>query len=74
MGGSAPPKEIMRGDTNGDGRVNGRDLANIQMHILGIKALSGDTFTRGDTNSDGKVNGRDLANVQMHILGIKSLT
>lgn len=74
VGGSAPPKEIMRGDTNGDGRVNGRDLANIQMHILGIKALSGDTFTRGDTNSDGKVNGRDLANVQMHILGIKSLT
>lgn len=74
MGGSAPPQTIIRGDTNGDGRVNGRDLANIQMHILGIKALSGDTFTRGDTNSDGKVNGRDLANVQMHILGIKSLT
>ena len=74
VGGSAPPQVIIRGDTNGDGRVNGRDLANIQMHILGIKTLFGDTFTRGDTNSDGKVNGRDLANVQMHILGIRSLT
>lgn len=74
VGGDAPPKEFMRGDTNGDGMVNGRDLANVQMHILGIKALSGDAFTRADTNSDGKINGRDLANVQMHILGIKSLT
>ena len=74
VGGDTPPKEIMRGDTNGDGMVNGRDLANVQMHILGIKALSGDAFTRADTNSDGKINGRDLANVQMHILGIKSLT
>ena len=74
VGGDTPPKEFMRGDTNGDGMVNGRDLANVQMHILGIKALSGDAFTRADTNSDGKINGRDLANVQMHILGIKSLT
>lgn len=76
VGGSAPPQEqeFMRGDTNGDGRVNGRDLANIQMHILGIKTLSGDSFTRADTNGDGNVNGRDLANVQMHILGIKSLS
>ena len=73
VGGDTPPKEIMRGDTNGDGMVNGRDLANVQMHILGIKALSGDAFTRADTNSDGKINGRDLANVQMHILGIKTL-
>ena len=64
VGGDTPPKEFMRGDTNGDGMVNGRDLANVQMHILGIKALSGDAFTRADTNSDGKINGRDLANVQ----------
>ena len=74
VGGDAPPQKFMRGDTNGDGQVNGRDLANVQMHILGIKTLSGDTFTRADTNSDGQVNGRDLANVQMHILGIKSLS
>jgi hypothetical protein len=27
------------GDTNGDGIINGRDLANVQMHILGVKSL-----------------------------------
>ncbi len=69
-----PEPEIMCGDTNGDGIVNGRDLANVQMHILGVKMLTGDAFTGGDTNKDGIVNGRDLANVQMHILGVKSLT
>ena len=73
IGGSTPPVKTIPGDTNGDGIVNGRDLANVQMHILGIKALSGEAFTRADTNSDGKINGRDLANVQMHILGIKTL-
>lgn len=28
------------GDTNGDGVINGRDAANIQMHILDIKYLT----------------------------------
>ena len=73
--GSGTPeiKNIICGDTNGDGKINGRDLANVQMHILGIQSLSGDGFTGGDTNNDGAINGRDLANVQMHILGIKLL-
>ena len=73
-GGNPIKPDVMCGDTNGDGKINGRDLANVQMHILNIKALTGDGFTGGDTNKDGNINGRDLANVQMHILGIKLLT
>ncbi|MBQ7726306.1 MAG: hypothetical protein IJT66_04095 [Clostridia bacterium] len=71
-----PEKEevtVLRGDTNGDAKINGRDLANIQLHILGLKTLTGSGFTGGDTNNDGKINGRDLANVQLHILDIKKL-
>lgn len=64
---------VVLGDTNADGIVNGRDLANVQMHILSVQLLSGNGFTAGDTNKDGIINGRDLANVQMHILGVKSL-
>lgn len=63
----------MRGDTNSDGIINGRDLANVQMHILEVRLLTGNNFTYGDTNGDGKVNGRDLANVQMDILGVRKL-
>ena len=62
-----------KGDTNGDGQINGRDLANVQMHILSVKALTGSGFTAADTNGDGQINGRDLANVQMDILGVKKL-
>lgn len=69
--GNAPA--VTNGDTNGDGIINGRDLANVQMHILNVKLLSGDGFISGDTNKDGIINGRDLANVQMHILGVKKL-
>ena len=29
-----------KGDTNGDGQINGRDLANVQMDILGVKKLN----------------------------------
>ena len=36
--GNAPP--VVCGDTNGDGIINGRDLANVQMHILGVKSLN----------------------------------
>lgn len=68
-----PPPTILKGDTSGDGIINGRDAANIQMHILDIKKLSGDAFKGGDTNGDGVINGRDAANVQMHILDIKKL-
>lgn len=63
----------MRGDTNGDGVINGRDLANVQMHILSVLPLSGNSFTYADTNGDGNINGRDLADVQMDILGIRKL-
>lgn len=69
-----PEVKVMCGDTNGDSKINGRDLANVQMHILEVKLLTGDGFKGGDTNGDGKINGRDLANVQMHILGVKTLT
>ena len=31
---------VVLGDTNADGIVNGRDLANVQMHILGVKSLN----------------------------------
>lgn len=63
----------MRGDVNGDGTINGRDLANVQMHILNVRLLTGNSFTYADTNGDGVINGRDLANVQMDILGVRKL-
>lgn len=74
VGGSAPPKEIMRGDTNGDGYIDILDLANVKRHILGTRKLSGDYKLAADTNGDGEIDILDLAKIKRHILGKESLT
>lgn len=68
-----PSAGVMRGDTNGDGKISVSDLANVQMHLIGVKTLSGTAFSGGDTNGDGRITVSDLANIQMHLIGVKTL-
>lgn len=71
-----PPAEepkIQKGDTNGDGKINIVDLANIQKYLLSIITFNETSLAAADTNNDGKVNIVDLANVQKHLLGIISI-
>ncbi len=65
---------IEKGDTNGDGKINAIDLAAVNMHILKVKTLSGDSAKAADVNNDGKINAIDLAAVNMHILKVKFIT
>lgn len=65
---------IVKGDTTCDQRITLEDLALSQMHVLGIKSLTGDSFTAGDTNGDKTINGRDSANINMHLLGVRMIT
>ena len=53
------------GDANGDGKVDGGDLARWQQNYdpLGTK---GATPEKGDFNGDGKIDGADLALWQQH--------
>ena len=69
-----PEPQIMRGDTNGDGKVDILDLANVKRHILKVNTLSGNSFSAGDTNNDGVIDIIDLANIKRHILHIIVLT
>lgn len=41
------------GDTNGDGKLNIRDVTAIQRHIDESEALTGDGFAAADINGDG---------------------
>ena len=76
-GGSTAPSTqgstVKKGDTNGDGSITIRDLANVRLHLLGITLLKGNNLTGADTNKDGKVTIRDLANVRLHLLAITKL-
>lgn len=70
---STPAVTVKKGDTNGDGTISIRDLANIRLHLLGISKLSGNGFKGADTNLDNEITIRDLANVRLHLLGISLL-
>lgn len=68
------PPTIMKGDTNGDGKISLTDVANVQKHLLGIITLTGDAYDAADTNGDGRISLTDVANVQKHLLGIIQLS
>lgn len=58
-GGSAP--EILYGDVNGDGEVNGYDvLAIIRYYNGNNEAISSENLKAADVNGDGEVNGYDV--------------
>ena len=51
--------DILLGDVNGDGKVNGTDTNLIFRHVSGTTELSGDQLKAADVNGDGKINGTD---------------
>ena len=60
-------KTGLRGDVNGDGKVNVSDVSTLINMILGITPVN---KTRADVNGDGKVNVSDVTALINIILGI----
>lgn len=60
---------IIKGDVNGDGRINYEDLLLVKWHLLGAIQLTGDAFIAADTDSDGDVSLSDLSNIRLHVTG-----
>lgn len=63
----------LRGDVNGDGKVDVSDITKIAAHIKGKKLLAGDQKLRADVNDDGKVDVSDITKIAAHIKGKKLL-
>ncbi|MBQ2662059.1 MAG: family 10 glycosylhydrolase [Clostridia bacterium] len=62
-------KIAVTGDINCDGKVNSRDVAAIQKHLVDIESLDELKQKAADTKRDGKVNSRDIASLQKLIIG-----
>ncbi len=60
----------VKGDTNGDAKVNSRDIAVLQLYLLERTKLEGAFFNAGDFTSDTSVNSRDIASLQIKFLGL----
>lgn len=61
------PEPTLKGDVNGDGRVNVSDVSTLINMILGMTTMD---QARADVNGDGRVNVSDVSSLINIILGI----
>lgn len=59
----------LKGDINGDGKVNTNDVGKVNAHIKGVSLLSGYQLACADINGDGKVNTNDVGKLNAHAKG-----
>ncbi len=64
----------VKGDINGDGKVDISDLAMVKSSMLNKITLNSATKKSADINGDGKVDISDLAMVKAHMLGKIKIT
>lgn len=61
---------VLIGDTNLDGKITISDATLIQMHVVNMKALSGNAFTAADVDKDNTISIKDVTYTQHYIVGI----
>jgi len=64
---------VVRGDTNGDGKIDDTDRNAILFHLLGVSALTGAWFIAADTNRDGKIDDTDNNGILFQLMGVQSM-
>ena len=63
----------LRGDVDGDGKVEANDYMLIKLHVLGRKKLSSNMLDRADIDKDGYIEANDYMLIKLHVLGRKKL-
>ena len=64
----------IKGDANGDGKINVTDVAKVAAQVKGIKPLDAGALKRADVNGDGKINVTDVSKIAAHVKGIRPLS
>lgn len=63
----------LKGDANGDGKIDVSDIAKIAAHIKGVKAIDKKYADNADVDGNGRVDVGDIAAVSAHIKGVKAI-
>lgn len=63
----------LKGDINGDGKVNSIDVARANAHARSVTALTGYELDCADVTGDGKANSIDVAKMNAHARSVTSL-
>ncbi len=61
---------VVKGDVDGDGKVNSSDFIKARYSFLGINELTEIEFMAADVNDDGKVNSTDFMQIRKHFLNL----
>lgn len=60
---------VIKGDVNGDGKIQATDYVKVRNHIMGKTTLTGAYLKAADANQDGKVYATDYVKIRNHIMG-----
>lgn len=60
---------FLRGDVDGDGKLQAKDYLKLKRSILGSYTLTADEVTRADVSQDGTINSKDYMMLKRVILG-----
>ena len=59
----------LKGDINGDGRINISDVSKASLHAKSKKLLADYEFACADVNGDGRVNTSDTSRINLYAKG-----
>lgn len=63
----------LKGDINGDGKLNSIDVARANSHARGVAVLTGYELMCADVNGNGSANSIDVARMNAHVRSIAAL-
>ncbi|MBQ4260651.1 MAG: dockerin type I repeat-containing protein [Ruminococcus sp.] len=64
--GAVPEPEFLRGDVNGDGKIDVTDATLVQLYAAEMLELTDEQLKAADANSDGKVDVTDATYIQLY--------
>jgi hypothetical protein len=61
---------VIKGDTDGTGKIDATDYLLLKRHVLKISMLNGAAFAAADVDGSGTIDATDYILIKRHILGI----